>query len=197
MNKHIKRFLDVWKKNYIFRTLISSLASSLIGVLFIIFNGALGVIYNSLWHGTICIYYILLTMVRGTIIFFQRNEKHRNELDGSKLRTTVSKCTHMMLFILNLALIVPISIMVKGERAYTYGLIPAIAMAAYTVYRIVISSINLKKVKKESNCLVRELRVINMIDTLVAILTLQNALIISKGGMDSGMKILISYTSTL
>ena len=56
--------------------------------------------------------------------------------------------------IYELVLIVPISIMVHGERNYEYGLVPAIAMAAYTTYRIVIAIINLKKAKRQSNCLI-------------------------------------------
>ena len=196
MKASIKKYVDIWKESFHFRTLFSSALSSVIGLLFIIFNGALGVIYSSLWHGTICIYYILLTAVRGIIVFCQRKEEYRHNVDAVYFRTRVSKITHGLLLVVNVSLIVPIIIMVHGERKYEYGLIPAIAMAAYTTYRIVISIINLKKAKKQSNCLIREVRVINMIDTLVAILTLQNAMVIANGGMDGGMKVFVSYTST-
>lgn len=168
--------------------------SFLIGLFFIIFNGALGIIYESLWHGTICVYYILLTLIRGIIVFYQRKKNYRDIVNGRLLRNKVSKYTHIMLFALNLALIVPITIMVKGERAYNYGLIPAIAMAAYTFYKIGLSTINLKNARKETNCLIKELRVINMIDTLVAILSLQNAMIIANGGGDN-MRVIMSYSS--
>lgn len=195
MKASIKKFVDIWKESFHFRTLFSSAVSSLIGLVFIIFNGVLGVIYSSLWHGTICIYYILLTTVRGIIVFCQRKEEYRHETDAVAFRTRVSRITHCLLLIVNISLIVPISIMVHGERNYEYGLVPAIAMAAYTTYSIVISIINLKKAKRQSNCLIREVRVINMIDTLVSVLALQNAMIIANGGMDGGMKILVTYTS--
>lgn len=195
MKNKLKELFEHWKVSFIFRTLLASVMSSIAGFLFIIFNAVMGIVCSSLWHGTICIYYILLTTVRGTIVFCQRNEKYRHEADLSLFRSRVSKYTHLVLFILNLALVVPISIMVKGQRTYEYGLIPAIAMAVYTFYRIVISSVNLKKARRESNCLVRELRAINMIDTLVAILSLQNTLIMTEGGMNNDMRILTSYTS--
>ena len=59
------------------------------------------------------------------------------------------------------------------------GLIPAIAMAAYTTYKITMASIHIRKQKGSrcSNILISELRTINFIDALVSILTLQNTLI--------------------
>ncbi len=181
-----------------FRTLASSLVSTVIGLIFIIFNGILGAVYGSVWNGTICIYYILLTAVRGTIVFFQRKDEYRKQKEGVQLRKKVSRYTHIVLLILNISLIVPIAAMVEGERTYDFGLKPAIAMAAYTFYRVIFSVINLKKSKQEYNCLVRELRAINMIDTLVAVLSTQNALIIANEGIpETGIISLSAYTSPL
>ncbi len=50
-------------------------------------------------------------------------------------------------------------------------------MAAYTVYKITMASINLKKRTRSADRLVRLLRVISFIDALVSILVLQNTLI--------------------
>lgn len=195
MKNLIKKFISVWKTNYHFKTFTSSAVSTISGLVFVILNGSLGILYKSLWNGTICIYYILLTVVRGIIVWCQRKEEYRNDINSAEFRTKISRYTHILLFILNIALIVPIAIMVKGERNYNSGLIYAIAMAAYTTYRIVMSIINLKKAKKENNCLVRELRAINMVDALVAVLTLQNALIIANGGDGATMLTLKAYTS--
>lgn len=59
------------------------------------------------------------------------------------------------------------------------GLIPAIAMATYTAYKITMASIHIRKQKRSNhrNVLVTELRTINFIDALVSVLTLQNTLI--------------------
>ena len=78
----------------------------------------------------------------------------------------------MLLLILNASLIVPITIMVKQQRPVTMTLIPAIAMAAYTTYKITMASVNLKRSKKTADSLVRFLRMISFIDALVSILTL-------------------------
>ena len=98
---------------------------------------------------------------------------------------------------MNISLVVPVAVMVTGGRSYTYGLIPAIAMAAYTTYRITMSIIHYRKSRAipNANILAAELRTINVIDSLVAVLTLQNTLIVTNGGMTDGMQTLSAWTS--
>ena len=77
-------------------------------------------------------------------------------------------------------------------------LIPAIAMAAYTTYKIIMASVNLRKQRISSDSLVHLLRTVNFIDALVSILTLQNTLImVSSNGSDMGMLPLTAGTSAL
>ena len=96
---------------------------------------------------------------------------------------------------MDMCLIAPIAYMVIGERSYVYGLIPAIAMAAYTTYRITMGIINLGKSRKQENILIKELRTVDLQDSLVAVLTLQNALIIANGSDMQAMLALTAWTS--
>lgn len=57
------------------------------------------------------------------------------------------------------------------------SLIPAIAVAAYTTYRITMAAINLKKRKKTTNILFKLYRADDFIDALVSVLILQNTLV--------------------
>lgn len=63
------------------------------------------------------------------------------------------------------------------------GLSLAIAMAAYTTWKITLASLHIGRQRRRGggNMLVAELRAVNFIDALVAILTLQNTLIMVKG----------------
>ena len=75
-------------------------------------------------------------------------------------------------------------------------LIPAIAMAAYTTYKVIMASVNLKRRKRSSDRLVRLLRTINFIDALVSVLSLQNTLImVNMKGDGSEMLTLSAITS--
>lgn len=70
------------------------------------------------------------------------------------------------------------------KKPVNMTIIPAIAMAAYTTYKIIMASLNFKRRKRTDNSLLRLLRVISFIEALVSIMTLQNTLImvISRGG---------------
>lgn len=178
-----------------FQTIASSALSMLIGFVFTIYNGILGAAYQSIWNISICIYYFLLTGIRGAIVYSQRKEANRCLAQGGKHRRRIYLATHFVLVLMNVSLIAPVAVMVKGGRSYTFGLIPAIAMAAYTTYRISASVIHFRKSNKSENILVSELRTINLIDSLVAVLTLQNTLIIASGGMDAATQKLSAWTS--
>ena len=184
MKQRIKDFQKTWKSDYYFSTVFSSAISTLISIVFALYNGALGIVYQSWWHGLICVYYLLLATIRAMLIGTRR-----------KNQKTIRMITYLLLLVMDVSLIGPIYVMVSGERSYTYGLIPAIAMAAYTTYRITISIVHFRKSRKKDKSLLFELRMINMTDALVAVLSLQNALIIVNGGMNEGMRTLTAWTS--
>lgn len=184
MKQRIKDFQKTWKSDYYFSTVFSSAISTLISIVFALYNGALGIVYQSWWHGLICVYYLLLATIRAILIGTRR-----------KNQKTIRMITYLLLLVMDVSLIGPIYVMVSGERSYTYGLIPAIAMAAYTTYRITISIVHFRKSRKKDKSLLFELRMINMTDALVAVLSLQNALIIANGGMNEGMHTLTAWTS--
>ena len=170
MNK-IKTWIAKWKTDYDFKTVASAVGSLAVTMVFAIYNGFLGIYHSSVWYGTICVYYMVLAGLRGTIILFQRKQREKS---GEKVYITAS----VLLLILNISLIVPVSLMVIQQKPVNMTLIPAIAMTAYTTYKITMASVNLKRRRKSADNLIRMLRTISFIDALVSILTLQNTLII-------------------
>ena len=66
-----KRFLNRWKTEYDWRTFTQSLGSFAVNVFFALYNGFLGVRHSSLWHGSICAYYLFLVLLRGGILTLQ------------------------------------------------------------------------------------------------------------------------------
>ena len=195
MKKIIMGFIDMWKADYQFKTLATSTLSALVGLGFTVFNVVLGIIYKSVWNISISVYYVLLAIVRGIVVHSQRKV---NVADNQKKQEQYKRIyfkTHILMIFMDMCLIAPIAYMVIGERSYEYGLIPAIAMAAYTTYRITMGIINLGKSRKQENILIRELRTVNLQDSLVAVLTLQNALIIANGSDMQSMLALTAWTS--
>ena len=66
--KSIKELFDRWKSDYDFKTLAGALGALGLTGLFALYNGYLGIRYRSLWYGTICVYYLILILLRGLIV---------------------------------------------------------------------------------------------------------------------------------
>ena len=179
-----KHFTGRWKEDYGFKTVVTAFGSLLITVIFALYNGFLGLYHSSLWYGTICAYYIFLTALRGMIIASEKRIGLSAEKE--KARNKIYLCSSVLLLVLNLSLFVPVTLMVKQQKPVMMALIPAIAMAAYTTYKITMASVHMKKSRRSMDCLVRLLRRINFIDALVSILVLQNTLIMVNSKGNSG-----------
>lgn len=195
MKKIIMGFIDMWKADYQFKTLATSTLSVLFSLGFTIFNVVLGIVYRSVWNISISVYYVLLAIVRGIVVHSQRKVSAADNQKNQEQYKRIYFKTHILMIIMDMCLIAPIAYMVIGERSYEYGIIPAIAMAAYTTYRVIRGIINLVKSQKQENILIKELRTVDLQDSLVAVLTLQNALIIANGSDMQSMLALTAWTS--
>lgn len=175
-------FLRTWREDYVCRTLVSAVFSFGCTALFALYNGFLGLCYGSAWHGSIGIFYFLLMVIRGIVLLTERRIRTRLAAEQSHCRRRTFLISSVLLLGLDLALILPVSMMVVLDKPVSMGLIPAIAMAAYTTWKITMASIHIGRQRRRlgGNILVAELRTVNFIDALVAMLTLQNTLIMVK-----------------
>ncbi len=190
----IKQFFDRRKTDYDFKTITAALGSLAVTALFALYNGFLGVSHASLWHGSICVYYLVLVILRTTVIAAGKKAGRKAEQNRALAKVYIASAA--LLLFLNVCLIVPVSLMVVRQKPVDMTLIPAITMAAYTTYKVVMSSVNLKRRKRSSDRLVRLLRTINFIDALVSVLSLQNTLImVNVKGDGSEMLTLSAITS--
>lgn len=156
---------------------------------FALYNGALGLYHSSLWHGSICTYYILLSLLRGALLLAEGQEGIPD-----RWRKRVFYGTSGLLLTLNGALMAPVALMVLSRRPVSVGLVPAIFSAAYTTYKITAAAVGLRK--RSGNMFSRELGVLRFDDALVSVLVLQNTLItVVDGKVSGGMFRLAAVTS--
>lgn len=194
-DKRLRSYIPHLRENYYAKTAFSSATSLLVGFAFLIYNGVLGVMYGAVWNISISIYYLILFAVKLYILLAAGKALKYSEHRTAAYRKKVFRVSFLILALLDFVLIAPIIDMALGHRAYTFGLIPAIAMAAYTTYRVTASIVHYRKSRKADNLFLLEVRTINIIDTLVAVLTLQNALVIAMGGHNGGLRKLTFCTS--
>lgn len=172
-------FLRGWQEDYIYRTLLSAALSFGCTALFALYNGYLGLCCGSVWHGSIGMFYLLFMVIRGIVLLTEMRSRSRPEAEQDRCRCRTFLISSVLLLLLDLALILPITMMVTLDKPVSMGTIPAITMATYTTWKITMASIHLSRQRRRpsGNILVAELRTVNFIDALVAVLTLQNALI--------------------
>ncbi|MBR6235973.1 MAG: hypothetical protein IKR01_09035 [Spirochaetales bacterium] len=185
----IRELFSKLRFDFEFKTISMALFSFGTTTAFALFNGYLGIRLSSLWHGSICVYYIVLVFLRGLILLAERRKASQGK---------ASVVASAFLLLLNASLVVPVSVMVVQQRPVNMTLIPAISMAAYTTFKIVMASMNLRRMRKTPDSLVRILRTISFIDALVSILTLQNTLIsVNSTEFDRSMFVLAAATSAV
>lgn len=185
------RLFRAWRQDYIRQTMTSAAMSFGCTVVFALYHGYLGLCCGSVWHGSIGVFYLLLAVIRGVVLWAEQKNRTRSPLQQERCRRRTFLISSIFLLMLDLALILPISMMVTLDTPATMGLIPAIAMAVYTTWKITMASVHIGRQRRRAggNILVAELRTVNFIDALVAILTLQNTLIMVKrtGAGENGM----------
>lgn len=193
-NKFIKRI----KSDYAFRTFISSSLSFFVTVAFAGYNIFLSIAYCTEWNIGIAVYYAILVGIRAFILFSERKLYKLQLTDEQKenTRKTLYFVQSISIFIIDLALIAPITLMVLQKKNVEYSTIPAITIAAYTTYKVIIATVNYIKTRKQQHLSVKILKNINLIDALVSILSLQYVLIMTFGNGIEGEMLVVSSIST-
>ncbi len=161
---------------------------------FCVYNAVLGLSKSYSFALCMAIYYFLLTAIRigiaaGAII------TRKNEEEGSEKIEKLCVCSSWLLIALNVALIAPIIMLVRQERNFSLGIIPAITTAAYCTYKTTAAIVRYVR-KGERSPLDRTRNSVALVDAATSVLILQNTLIMATGSGGSGdMHTLTIYTS--
>ena len=205
---NIMRSVRVWlMKNKFFnklltdknlRTFIGAGFSFILNIAYAVYNGVIGFSHGVVWNECIAFYYIVLIALRCTIVINEAKWKKRGvkKEDKAGKRCNLFIATGILLIIMDIALIAPIALMAMFKKEVNFSTITAIAFAAYTVYKIVRTSISFAKSRKNTNLSIKGLMTVNFAGMLMSILTLQNVLILTFGAGDIGsLSTLVASTS--
>ena len=194
MKKRSNGLLNRWRKARPFFARVGAVGSFAVTVVFALYNGGLGIWNASLWHGSICVYYILLSLLRGILLAVERKAGKATLEIAEHHRRKGFYATSGIVLVMNAALLTPVSLMVLDQRPIQTGLTPAIASAAYTTYKISTAAVKWKRTN--GTILDRELSMLRLVDALASILVLQNTVIIAvDGGISPGMFQLVVISS--
>lgn len=193
----VKDWILKIKSNSDYRDALMFVISTIMTLAFAIYNRILGAVNKSIWHESIGLYYLLLLIIKLIIVLTQKDAKKRTFERKEKINKIVFYITGVILFLVNIALTVPIILMIKNQRTVIFGLIESIAIAAFTTFKVYMAIRNYIKNRKATNIIVKEIKTISLIEAIVSILTLQNTLITVNGSVeeDEGLTTLTIVSS--
>ncbi|MBE5732030.1 MAG: hypothetical protein E7353_03245 [Clostridiales bacterium] len=174
------RFTHTLRKDYGFRTVIFAIGSFTMSIAFSAFNGYMGIAFASIFNGALAMYYIVLALVRGGVLFHHgkgaKKDDTYHEKDDER-RAKIYRNIGILILILSVALSAIIAQMIFDDRHFSYPGWTVFAFAAYAFFKITMSIINLFKARKHDDMTVRAIRNINLTDAMVSIIALQTALL--------------------
>lgn len=153
-----------------FRGSVSIYQGMLINFLYVVFRIAVGIWYASVWSISMAVYYLVLGILRLSLIVSYRHKNKVNELHCYRR-------TAWLLFLLNIPMGGMILLMVLTDSGYSYPGYVIYLSALYTFYTMFLSVVNIVKFRKLGSPILSAAKVLNFIAALMSVLGLQTAMI--------------------
>ena len=153
-----------------FRGSVSIYQGMMVNFFYVVFRIFVGIRYASVWFITIAIYYLLLGVMRLSLILSYRNRNVKSEL-------RCYRRTARLLFLLNIPMGGMIVLMVLTDSGYSYPGYVIYLSALYTFYTIILAIVNLVKFRKLGSPILSAAKVLNFVAALMSLLGLQTAMI--------------------
>lgn len=162
---------------------INLFSGTFLNMIYGIFKFITGVIYSSVWFGATGVYYLVLGLMKLSLV------KHVIKKSNNKIQLKQYRNTGIFMFLLNSTMVGMIILMIRdGESALYPGFI-IYAQAAYTFYILTIAIINAIKYRKNHSPLIAASKSINLVAGIMSMFILQVAMINQFGDVSS-MKLL-------
>ena len=153
-----------------FRGSVSIYQGMMVNFFYVVFRIFVGIRYASVWFLTIAIYYLLLAIMRLSLILSYRNRNMKSEL-------RCYRRTAWLLFLLNIPMGGMIVLMVLTDSGYSYPGYVIYLSALYTFYTVILAIVNLVKFRKLGSPILSAAKVLNFVAALMSLLGLQTAMI--------------------
>lgn len=156
------------------KTLILSLGSLALNLLFSVYYLAVSVWSDSWWLFTLGVYYLILSVIRFFVIRAEKSQRF------------LTRFTGIMLIALSISLFGTVILSVVQDRGREFHMIIMIAIAAYSFTKITLATVNLFKARRSSSARLITLRNVSFADAVVSIFALQRSMLVTFDGMSDG-----------
>ena len=178
-NERLARYLD----DPVYRTQLTLFFSVDVNAVYISIKLISGVYYRSGWLIAFALYYVVLTALRVSLVNYVRRRKIGEDITAEYRRY---RWIGILLLAMNLVLSIIIARMVGHNDAYVYPGMLIYAMAAYTFYAIILATVNVFRFRVHGSPVLSAVKVVSLTAAMVAMLSLEAAMLAQFGGEDSG-----------
>lgn len=178
-------------KEDIFRAETALYQGFLINILYAGVKLFSGLLYHSVWFITLAVYYILLALMRASLLHYVRKDG-KNMISGWK---RYRLCGIILLF-MNVALAGIVILAVHQNSGFEYPGMLIYVMALYAFYAMITAVRNVVKFRRYGNPVMSAAKVINLTAALVSMLSLETAMLTQFGAADDPMFRKIMTAST-
>ena len=179
-NDHAARYLD----DPLFRVEINLYFGTAVNALYIFIKFFTGVALRSGWLIAFALYYVVLTVLRASLVNYVRQNEMKQDLLAEYRRY---RLVGILLFGLNVVLSGIISRMIAHNEAFDYPGILIYAMAAYTFYAVILSIIALIRFRRHGSPILSAIKVVNLTAALTALLSLEATMLQRFGDAEDGL----------
>lgn len=175
-SRHVNRYMT----DAAFKMQVSLSVSAGLNILYAALKFISGMYYRSAWLITLAAYYFLLLMMRFLLLRHIVKGENNAAMEWKRCRAC-----GIFLIMMNLVLAGMVVLVIRRGEGFVYAGYLIYAMAAYDFYTITMAVIHLIRSRKQGSPIFTAARVINVAAGLIAILSLETAMI-TQFGSDSG-----------
>lgn len=159
----------------------------IINIAFAIYNSVLGIASYSWWFIAVGAYYIVLSVMRISVITFSAKDR-KNEM-------FIMRFSGFMIFVLAIVLCQIVYMTINQFGAVKYHEIAMITIALYAFTKLTLAICEYVKSRKTHSPSITTLRSISVADSVVSIYSLQRSMLVSFEGMTKANIILFNTLS--
>lgn len=143
-----------------------------------------GIHYSSVWFVTLAVYYLLLAVMRLSLLHYVRKAGAGGE-DRKPEWRRYRLCGIILLF-MNIALSGMVVLAVHQNSGFEYPGLLIYVMALYAFYAIITAVMNVMKFRKYKSPVLSAAKAVNLTAALVSMLSLETAMLTQFGAADDG-----------
>ena len=163
------------------RTVLVAACAFAFNAAFAVYEIVSACLYGSALHGTLALYYIGLGGARLAVLLYGRGQggeeaKHVRKLTACRL------CGILLVALDVLVVIGAVTQMIMQREIAASGTVAVIVSAVYTFTKLILAIVNLVKAKRYHDPAVQALRGVSAADALMALFSLETAMLAAFGG---------------